>query len=153
MRRGCWCVSASSCWVVIVAPRAAVCPVLVCVLCVPPQVSMKPLFGGLTKGPTGVFKSVLDTTRTDGKRRDEIYVDVVERLSVTFNAAGNLVSSQIDGSIQVGAGGGTRAVLLHMCVMCRQRGVFGRCMMCCLHAPISGHQGACWPNTAPPPPA
>lgn len=64
-------------------------------------VSMKPLFGGLTKGPTGVFKSVLDTNRTDGKRRDEIYVDVVERLSVTFNAAGNLVSSQIDGSIQV----------------------------------------------------
>jgi hypothetical protein len=62
---------------------------------------MKPLFGGLTKGPTGVFKSVLDTARTDGKRRDEIYVDVVERLSATFNAAGNLVSSQIDGSIQV----------------------------------------------------
>lgn len=67
------------------------------------QVSMKPLFGGLTKGPTGVFKSVLDTNRTDGKRgRDEIYVDVVERLSITFNAAGNLVSSQIDGAIQVG---------------------------------------------------
>lgn len=65
---------------------------------------MKPLFGGLTKGPTGVFKSVLDTTRTDGKRRDEIYVDVVERLSVTFNAAGNLVSSQIDGAIQVQLG-------------------------------------------------
>lgn len=63
--------------------------------------SLKPLFGGLTKGPTGVFKSVLDTNRTDGKRRDEIYVDVVERLSVTFNAAGNLVSSQIDGAIQV----------------------------------------------------
>lgn len=66
---------------------------------------MKPLFGGLTKGPTGVFKSVLDTARTDGKRRDEIYVDVVERLSATFNAAGNLVSSQIDGSIQVRGGG------------------------------------------------
>jgi len=65
---------------------------------------MKPLFGGLTKGPTGVFKSVLDTNRTDGKRRDEIYVDVVERLSVTVNAAGNLVSSQIDGAIQVGGG-------------------------------------------------
>lgn len=141
------CVSASPCGVVIVAPCAAVCPVS-CV-CVPPQVSMKPLFGGLTKGPTGVFKSVLDTTRTDGKRRDEIYVDVVERLSVTFNAAGNLVSSQVDGSIQVGAGGGTRAFLLHMCVMCRQRGVFGCCMMCCLHAPISGHQRACWPNTPP----
>jgi AP-4 complex subunit mu-1 len=66
-----------------------------------PQASLKPLFG-LSKGPTGVFKSVLDTNRTDGKRRDEIYVDVVERLAVTFNAAGHAISSQIDGSIQVG---------------------------------------------------
>lgn len=64
------------------------------------QLALKAAFG-LTKGPTGVFKSVLDTNRTDGKRRDEIYVDVVERLSMTFNAAGNPVSSQIDGSIQV----------------------------------------------------
>jgi hypothetical protein len=65
-----------------------------------PQASLKPLFG-LSKGPTGVFKSVLDTNRTDGKRRDEIYVDVVERLAVTFNAAGHAISSQTDGSIQV----------------------------------------------------
>jgi len=65
------------------------------------QLGAKQLFG-LTKGPTGVFKSVLDTTRTDGKRRDEIYVDVVERLSMTFNAAGNPISCQIDGAIQVG---------------------------------------------------
>lgn len=68
---------------------------------VDPQLALKAAFG-LSKGPTGVFKSVLDTTRTDGKRRDEIYVDVVDRLSMTFNAAGNAVSSQIDGSIQVG---------------------------------------------------
>eukprot|EP00775_Hariotina_reticulata_P013061 gene13061-13188_t len=67
---------------------------------VAPALAAKQLFG-LTKGPTGVFKSVLDTTRTDGKRRDEIYVDVVERLSMTFNAAGNPISSQIDGAIQV----------------------------------------------------
>uniref|UniRef100_A0A383VHW9 MHD domain-containing protein n=1 Tax=Tetradesmus obliquus TaxID=3088 RepID=A0A383VHW9_TETOB len=67
---------------------------------VAPPASLKPLFG-LSKGPTGVFKSVLDTNRTDGKRRDEIYVDVVERLAVTFNAAGHAISSQIDGSIQV----------------------------------------------------
>lgn len=56
---------------------------------------------GLSKGPTGVFKSVLDTQRTDGKRRDEIYVDVVERLTATFNATGHISASQIDGSIQV----------------------------------------------------
>eukprot|EP00879_Flechtneria_rotunda_P017330 GHRR01018154.1.p1 GENE.GHRR01018154.1~~GHRR01018154.1.p1 ORF type:complete len:327 (+),score=106.14 GHRR01018154.1:855-1835(+) len=68
---------------------------------VAPPLSAKALLGSLSKGPTGVFKSVLDTTRTDGKRRDEIYVDVVERLSVTFNAAGNPISSQVDGAIQV----------------------------------------------------
>jgi AP-4 complex subunit mu-1 len=65
------------------------------------QMAMKPLFGGLSKGPAGVFKSVLDTNRTDGKRKDEIYVDVVERLSATFNATGHLIASQIDGQIQV----------------------------------------------------
>jgi AP-4 complex subunit mu-1 len=114
------------------ATCAAVCP-----SCVPrwSQVSMKPLFGGLTKGPTGVFKSVLDTNRTDGKRRDEIYVDVVERLSVTFNAAGNLVSSQIDGSIQV-------SVCLGW-VCARWRG----CMS--LHSPSWGTQGPCRPTASP----
>lgn len=64
------------------------------------QAGLKPLFG-LQKGPTGVFKSVLDTTRTDGKRRDEIFVDVVERLSMTFGPGGNIVSAQVDGAIQV----------------------------------------------------
>ena len=48
------------------------------------------------QGPTGVFKSVLDTSRTDGgKRRDEIFVDVVERVTCTFNASGYIVSSQV----------------------------------------------------------
>ena len=54
------------------------------------------------KGPTGVFKSVLDTSRTDGgKRKDEIFVDVVERVSCTFNASGYIVSSQVDGAVQI----------------------------------------------------
>lgn len=91
------------------------------------QVSMKPLFGGLTKGPTGVFKSVLDTARSDGKRRDEIYVDVVERLSATFNAAGNLVSSQIDGSIQVCLG-----LLCGRACMWRCTAVW--CVYACIHS-------------------
>ncbi|KAK9833100.1 hypothetical protein WJX74_007199 [Apatococcus lobatus] len=53
------------------------------------------------KGPTGVIKSVLDTARTDGGRRDEIFVDIVERISCTFNSAGYIHASQIDGAIQV----------------------------------------------------
>lgn len=48
-----------------------------------------------------MVKSVLDTTRTDGGRRDEIFVDIVERLTATFNSSGYLQSSQIDGAIVV----------------------------------------------------
>ena len=59
------------------------------------------LFPGAAKGPTGVIKSVLDTSRTDGGRRDEIFVDIVEKVSCTFNASGYIQTSQIDGAIQV----------------------------------------------------
>jgi AP-4 complex subunit mu-1 len=42
-----------------------------------------------------VFKSVLDTNRPDGKGgRDEIYVDVVERVTCTFNPGGYLSQAQ-----------------------------------------------------------
>ena len=44
---------------------------------------------------------MLDTTRTDGGRRDEIFVDIVEKLSCTFNSSGYLQASQIDGAIVV----------------------------------------------------
>lgn len=53
------------------------------------------------RGPTGIIKSVLDTNRTSGPRRDEIFVDIVEKLTCTFNASGYLQSAQIDGAIQV----------------------------------------------------
>lgn len=69
---------------------------------VAPTVSGPRAMLGFNKGPTGVFKSVLDTSRTDGgKRRDEIFVDVVERITCTFNASGYIVSSQIDGAVQI----------------------------------------------------
>ena len=55
------------------------------------------------KGPTGVIKSVLDTSRTGGARRDEIFVDIVEKISCTFNAGGILQTSQVDGAVQVTA--------------------------------------------------
>lgn len=53
------------------------------------------------KGPTGVIKSILDTNRTGGGRRDEIFVDIVEKISCTFSAAGILQTSQVDGAVQV----------------------------------------------------
>jgi Adaptor complexes medium subunit family len=53
------------------------------------------------RGPTGVIKSVLDTERSDGGRRDEIFVDIVEKISCTFNPSGYLQASSIDGAIVV----------------------------------------------------
>ena len=61
---------------------------------------MSALFAA-ARGTSGVVKSVLDTTRTDGGRRDEIFVDIVEKLTCTFNSAGYLQASQIDGAIVV----------------------------------------------------
>lgn len=52
------------------------------------------------RGPTGVIKSVLDTSRADSKGRDEIFVDIVEKISCTFSAGGYLQTGQIDGAIQ-----------------------------------------------------
>ena len=59
------------------------------------------LLPAIGKGPTGVIKSILDTNRTGGGRRDEIFVDIVEKISCTFNAAGTVQTSQVDGAVQV----------------------------------------------------
>ncbi|KAL3154481.1 hypothetical protein ABBQ32_013945 [Trebouxia sp. C0010 RCD-2024] len=67
----------------------------------PRKAASSALFNTVGKGPTGVIKSVLDTQRTDGGRRDEIFVDIVERISCTFNQTGYVTASQIDGAIQV----------------------------------------------------
>ena len=56
---------------------------------------------GLQKGATGVFKSVLDTDRADGKRREEIFVDVIEKMMCVFSSSGFMQTGQIDGAIQV----------------------------------------------------
>lgn len=54
--------------------------------------------GGAT-GPTEVIKSVLDTDRTGAK--EEIFVDIVEKLTAIFDAAGHQKSSSIVGAIQI----------------------------------------------------
>ena len=45
-------------------------------------------------------RSVL-ASRNDGGDRDEIFVDVVEKVSVTFSAAGAVVAQDVDGTIRV----------------------------------------------------
>lgn len=50
-------------------------------------------------GPKEVVKSVLSTSRTGAK--EEIFVDIVERLTAIFDASGRLRTSSIVGSVQV----------------------------------------------------
>ena len=64
-------------------------------------------FGGESRAPpAAVQRSVLDRSAERGPaslagpRRAEIFVDVVERLTVTFNSAGYVLTTEIDGSIQ-----------------------------------------------------
>lgn len=73
----------------------------------PPAVSnlLRPgTFGGEMRAPpTAVARSVLDRTLDRGgsaARRSEIFVDVVERLTVTFNGGGYMLTSEVDGAIQ-----------------------------------------------------
>lgn len=54
---------------------------------------------GLPTGPKEVVKSVLSTSRTGAK--EEIFVDVVEKLTAIFDASGRLRTSAIVGSVQV----------------------------------------------------
>lgn len=55
--------------------------------------------GAAASGPSEVIKSVLDTERTGA--REEIFVDIVEKLTAIFDAGGHLKTSSIVGTIQV----------------------------------------------------
>ncbi|XP_021284403.1 AP-4 complex subunit mu-like [Herrania umbratica] len=49
---------------------------------------------------TAITKSVV-ANEPGGRRREEIFVDVIEKISVTFSASGYILTSEIDGTIQM----------------------------------------------------
>lgn len=49
---------------------------------------------------TAVTKSVV-ANESGGRKREEIFVDVVEKISVTFSSSGYILTSEIDGTIQM----------------------------------------------------
>ncbi|CAA3001995.1 AP-4 complex subunit mu [Olea europaea subsp. europaea] len=56
---------------------------------------------GNTRMPgTAVTKSVVAQEPT-GRKREEIFVDVIEKISVTFSSSGYLLTSEVDGTIQM----------------------------------------------------
>eukprot|EP00271_Cylindrocystis_brebissonii_P005862 TRINITY_DN18200_c0_g1_i2.p1 TRINITY_DN18200_c0_g1~~TRINITY_DN18200_c0_g1_i2.p1 ORF type:complete len:465 (-),score=75.64 TRINITY_DN18200_c0_g1_i2:341-1735(-) len=49
---------------------------------------------------TAVTKSVVSND-PPGRKREEVFVDIIERLSVTFSSSGYILTSEIDGTIQM----------------------------------------------------
>ncbi|XP_062163924.1 AP-4 complex subunit mu [Alnus glutinosa] len=49
---------------------------------------------------TAVTKSVV-ATEPGGRRREEIFVDIIEKISITFSSSGYILTSEIDGTIQM----------------------------------------------------
>ncbi|KAL0698383.1 hypothetical protein Bca4012_054505 [Brassica carinata] len=49
---------------------------------------------------TAVTKSVI-ANDPGGRRREEIFVDIIEKISVTFSSSGYILTSEIDGTIQM----------------------------------------------------
>ncbi|KAI4321107.1 hypothetical protein MLD38_034527 [Melastoma candidum] len=49
---------------------------------------------------TAVTKSVI-ANEPAGKKREEIFVDIIEKISVTFSSSGYILTSEIDGTIQM----------------------------------------------------
>ncbi|GAU34943.1 hypothetical protein TSUD_312740 [Trifolium subterraneum] len=49
---------------------------------------------------TAITKSVV-ANEPGGRKREEIFVDVIEKISVTFNSSGYILTSEIDGTIQM----------------------------------------------------
>ena len=100
-------------------------------------------FPGVGRGPTGVIKSILDTSRTGGQAREEIFVDIVEKISATFSSGGHVQTSQIDGAIQVGG-----PSLPFSPGECRCSSL--SCDTCCGHAGHPGHcKGSCLAHSKP----
>ncbi|KAG0476502.1 hypothetical protein HPP92_013343 [Vanilla planifolia] len=49
---------------------------------------------------TAVTKSVV-ANEPGGRKRDEIFVDIIEKISVTFSSSGYVLTSEVDGTIQM----------------------------------------------------
>lgn len=61
------------------------------------------MFSAISTRNPAVIKSVLDGHNSENSGRKEIFVDVVEKINVTFSASGSMNASEIQGSIQVWA--------------------------------------------------
>jgi hypothetical protein len=60
-----------------------------------------PLIGSKTKSSASSNLPIAIGSNRSGKQKNEIYVDILEKLTVLFNSNGFVVNSSIDGTIQM----------------------------------------------------
>ncbi|CAL9093167.1 unnamed protein product [Musa acuminata var. zebrina] len=76
-------------------------PIEVDVARLPPLGPASMFMQGTKRMPgTAVTKSVV-STEPGGRKREEIFVDIIEKISVTFSSSGYILTSEIDGTIQM----------------------------------------------------
>ncbi|XP_073110258.1 AP-4 complex subunit mu isoform X3 [Elaeis guineensis] len=76
-------------------------PIMVDAARIPPLGPAAMFMQGTKRMPgTAVTKSVV-ANEPGGRKRDEIFVDVIEKISVTFSSSGYILTSEIDGTIQM----------------------------------------------------
>ncbi|KHN45873.1 AP-4 complex subunit mu-1 [Glycine soja] len=76
-------------------------PIVIDVARMPPLGPASIFMQGTKRMPgTAITKSVV-ANEPGGRKRDEIFVDVIEKISVTFNSSGFILTSEIDGTIQM----------------------------------------------------
>ncbi|KAM7257697.1 hypothetical protein ACFE04_013438 [Oxalis oulophora] len=66
----------------------------------PPNPAAIFMHGSKRMPGTAVTKSVV-ATEPGGKKREEIFVDIIEKISITFSSSGYILMSEIDGTIQM----------------------------------------------------
>ncbi|WOL18447.1 AP-4 complex subunit mu-like [Canna indica] len=76
-------------------------PIVVDAAHMPPLGPASMFMQGTKRMPgTAVTKSVV-ATEAGGRKREEIFVDIIEKISVTFSSSGYILTSEIDGTIQM----------------------------------------------------
>jgi AP-4 complex subunit mu-1 len=65
------------------------------------SLSVMQSLGSKTKSSTASNLPIATGANRSSKQKNEIYVDIIERISVLFNANGNIVTSAVDGTIQM----------------------------------------------------
>ncbi|KAF8411373.1 hypothetical protein HHK36_003922 [Tetracentron sinense] len=76
-------------------------PIVVDAARLPPLGPASMFMQGTKRMPgTAVTKSVV-ANEPGGRKREEIFVDIIEKISVTFSSSGYILTSEIDGTIQM----------------------------------------------------